>query len=691
MNDLIASSAAGKPRLLYVNPTREGHSRFLPVVYAHLKTYCDSFPHLEEGIIWERPFYHIMETREDFENFIGDNSYDIVALSAYVWNLKLNEIIIEIIKRRNPNCFIVMGGPGISWYDQDVFDEWPDIDIIVKGEGELPFKQILDQYLGDKDYTNIPSIIYNENGARNETPGTYRHYPADGDKSPILHCKDYFEEELDNWVDWSQPSSQPSIVWETNKGCPYQCVFCEIATTANNKVVKYDLDRVLAEAEWIISSKLVRTFIADSNFGMLERDEYIVDKLVEFHHKHGVKYNGYSLTAAKSHGDRVGRIYLKLLEFEWGQVGRVCGQALTYDLQTQTEDSLTAMNRYIIKDEERQKVVTQQIKNGFSPVPALIIGCPGETNESWMKSVAGLPEWRMHGDWYLHPWLQLPNAPSSQPDYVAEYQIETVMRYTKNLKPAKATLLNEFMAKAPYQVANKDMTREDYGFRALYWSVLSACHTYGLAHYVAKYLRHTHGISYYDFYVDLFTAYTEGFGKEVADEVLDHFRDFMVNPDASYEMDADDEHPRLSDPEEYVFLHTTKKCLPEMYDYLRQRWAHIPNAKSVIDFQEFAMITPYRANTTGVIQHKWGKYFTELAADCYLIENKPEPDIGPVQITLQNTTEKWDQLQSYLLNGESHYPSGHVSFYIQQIFWFGGSAPNSSSYWHFKDFDEVEL
>ena len=37
---------------------------------------------------------------------------------------------------------------------------------------------------------------------------------------------------------------------ETNRGCPYQCTFCDWGSLTYNKIKKFDIDRVFAEIEW---------------------------------------------------------------------------------------------------------------------------------------------------------------------------------------------------------------------------------------------------------------------------------------------------------------------------------------------------------------------------------------------------------------------------------------------------------
>ena len=69
--------------------------------------------------------------------------------------------------------------------------------------------------------------------------------------------------------------------WETNRGCPFSCTYCDWGSATNSKVARMHLDRVYAELEWFAKHKIEFIFCCDANFGMLPRDYEIVLKAVE--------------------------------------------------------------------------------------------------------------------------------------------------------------------------------------------------------------------------------------------------------------------------------------------------------------------------------------------------------------------------------------------------------------------------
>ena len=70
-------------------------------------------------------------------------------------------------------------------------------------------------------------------------------------------------------------------LFETNRGCPYECTFCTWGIAAFNKVRRYPIDRVFSELEYVAGNfpSLPAWIIADGNFGILKRDVEIAKNI----------------------------------------------------------------------------------------------------------------------------------------------------------------------------------------------------------------------------------------------------------------------------------------------------------------------------------------------------------------------------------------------------------------------------
>ena len=78
------------------------------------------------------------------------------------------------------------------------------------------------------------------------------------------------------------PRSESGLpVWETDRGCPYQCTYCDWGGAIEDKVSPFPLDRVLKEAWWFGKHKIPYIFSANANFGILKQDVQIAKCLAE--------------------------------------------------------------------------------------------------------------------------------------------------------------------------------------------------------------------------------------------------------------------------------------------------------------------------------------------------------------------------------------------------------------------------
>jgi radical SAM superfamily enzyme YgiQ (UPF0313 family) len=48
----------------------------------------------------------------------------------------------------------------------------------------------------------------------------------------------------------ANPQERWLVLWETNRGCPFQCTFCDWGSATAAKVNQFELDRLLREVDW---------------------------------------------------------------------------------------------------------------------------------------------------------------------------------------------------------------------------------------------------------------------------------------------------------------------------------------------------------------------------------------------------------------------------------------------------------
>ncbi len=185
---------------------------------------------------------------------ITHSNADVYLFSVYIFNVEFIKRIISKLKKINPSCKIILGGPEVSFVTEDFLKDNPSTDIIILGEGELILGKLLTAIKNGSGFDVIDNIAYRQG---NEIIST--------DKSDELINMDdiIFPYNSDNIKDFKNKI----IYYESSRGCPYSCAYC---MSANDKYMRYkSLNKVFYELNFFIKNKVPiikftdRTFNAD--------------------------------------------------------------------------------------------------------------------------------------------------------------------------------------------------------------------------------------------------------------------------------------------------------------------------------------------------------------------------------------------------------------------------------------------
>ena len=144
-------------QLAQINNTYAGNA-WLPysagIVQANAQAQFD----LRETYRFASPIF----LREDPEKVAASlDNPDVLGLSSYIWNWEWNKALAREVRARHPNTLIVMGGPQIPNWSDGFFQSHPYADILVHGEGEVTFVNILRERLKESpDYSQVRGITF---------------------------------------------------------------------------------------------------------------------------------------------------------------------------------------------------------------------------------------------------------------------------------------------------------------------------------------------------------------------------------------------------------------------------------------------------------------------------------------------------------------------------------------------------
>ena len=528
---------------------KEFNAYYLPYSAGVIWSYSLADPAIRERFkvtefLWRR------EAIEETAERLCQN--DMVAFSTYVWNHRYNYELARQIKARNPNTVILFGGPEPAITDVNIFRDNPFMDLIICYEGEITFKRVLEVF-DTKNWESVAGLLINRNGEAVKTEEAKRIESLEEVESPYL--SGIFDQLI---------ADHPEVTWqgtlETNRGCPYQCTFCDWGSLTYNKVKKFKLERVFAELEWMAQHNFDWISITDANFGMYpERDGMIADKIIECQEKYGSPRT-FSVAWAKNQKKEVIDIVKKLLD------AKGFNQGLTLSVQSLDLDVLENIRRKNMEMNKLNEVFELCDQRNIPAYTELILGLPGETLETWKKNFYALYELNQHTGITTFQAQLLENAEmnllqkklfkiTSQPvtDYFAgSYSVEHIEESIDVI------------------TGTKDMPTPVMLDAQIFAWFQTTFHINGFATLVARFINKYLNISYNDYYEEMFAHFmTNEWVKKEESEARMYFNNWMMTGRIN--------HPKIGvEIHGWNIIHRTsmnmhqENQVEQLYDHLEQ-------------------------------------------------------------------------------------------------------------------------
>lgn len=596
--------------ILISEPNAPGDCFYLPYVWAVLKTYWEQHGSDAGAFNWLDPVIDRTVARTGMDEH-APNPPDVVGLSCYTWNWELNCAVAQWAKRRNPSCLVVAGGPDPDYKDPDFFVKYPYIDIVVVKDGEVPFTRILETVLaGGSDFGHIPGLFMPNRSRMDDPTGVPMintgppEVPTAFDNSPYIAQSGYYERLL------RQTKKPAFAIWETNRGCPYSCNYCDWGSSTMSRLRRFDMPRVAAEADWFGRMKVYFLMMADANFGILPRDVEVMQRLIDAKQKYGMPQLVY-YSSAKNNVDRV---------VEIAKMSHAAGLTLQHTLAVQHTDQevLKHADRSNIPAHKYREIVSRLQADRIPCEVQLIFGIPGDSMEKWKNNLGEVMEWGIHGNFQVSPYALLPNAPAAEPEFRNKWQIKTIERA---LIPYGGILLKnaERDTVSNLIVGWNGFSEADWVETISYTSVVRALHNRALTLFISLYFRFSHDVAYrdfYDFMINDFITNSPLFGP-LYQQVKAVYTRMIEVADSSDRMELEQfpDCPFYVDPCKWFYVNV---CLHidsfyrELGVMLAARFpqAHLTN--EVLDYQRRMMVLPDYDSTVGMgltLSRDWPGYF----------------------------------------------------------------------------------
>jgi len=332
-------------------------------------------------------FHHYYHFGAPFETLAGEVlkiKPDLVGIAS-LFSPYHREVLrcAEAIKKRLA-VPILTGGSHASAAPQVMLNH-PSIDFLIRGEGERPLVEFLKAWSGSRSFGRVPNLGFKENG-RLVLNKIEDNFPIEEIPHP-----DFSDLKKENYLFEKQPLS----FLITSRGCPHRCSFCSVHLTFGNGYRKRRIEDILREIEKRYGEG-IRVFDFEDDHLTFHAAEMktLCGKLIEMFRGKNIRFlamNGIS--------------YLSL-DRELLELMKQAGFSHLNISLVSTEEALLQESQRPYSAEQYIQVVREASRLGFKTVSYHILGFPGASLESTVRTLtfmARLPVLIGSSPFYLTP------------------------------------------------------------------------------------------------------------------------------------------------------------------------------------------------------------------------------------------------------------------------------------------------
>jgi anaerobic magnesium-protoporphyrin IX monomethyl ester cyclase len=304
---------------------------------------------------------------EDFQDIIIEFKPDVVGISA-ISTSAIHDVFgyAELAKKVDPGITTVVGGHHVSFTAKDSMKECKGIDIIVCGEAEETFLDLMNTLEDGNNLKNVLGIFYRNSGKIIGNPP--RPLIEDLDSIPIP-AYDQLPMNL------YKMGKEKYVTIITSRGCPFSCIFCSSSRLMGKRYRERSAKSIMEEI------RILKNEYGISHIEIID-DMFVLNtkRVKELHDM--IKQEDIRIHwSCSSRVDIVSRNpdvlkYLKEAGCHTMYVGAESG----------TQKSLDRINKGITLEQTR-KAVRLIKRAGMAVFASFVIGIPGETRNDIEKTI----------------------------------------------------------------------------------------------------------------------------------------------------------------------------------------------------------------------------------------------------------------------------------------------------------------
>ncbi len=307
-------------------------------------------------------FYRDRHNLRKIKDILAQKNADITGISVFNANRLGGIEIARLAKEINPNTKVVFGGVGATFLWDHFLRNFPQIDYVVRGEGEYSFLQLVKMLeKGSGDPFAIKGIAFRDGSRIVQTA------PAD----PV--------EDLDELPNPARYFTYQHL--SLTRGCPGNCSYCGSPRFWGHKVRFHSISWFVDQLELLYRKGVRFFYISDDVFTMKKEVAIGVCKEIL---KRGLSISWYAI----SHVNMVDEEILHWMR----KAG--CIQ-ISYGVESGSEKIRNGLNKKI-KNEQIKRAFALTTRYGILARAYIIYACPGESSETISQTEELIRQIRPH-------------------------------------------------------------------------------------------------------------------------------------------------------------------------------------------------------------------------------------------------------------------------------------------------------
>jgi anaerobic magnesium-protoporphyrin IX monomethyl ester cyclase len=347
--------------------------------------------------------------RDTIERLVASHQPDLVGLSIMTFQRRTALRIIALIRALKPDVRIIVGGYDPSLATEVYEDPRIGVELIVRGEGDLTFRDVVRAIEQGRSFAEIPGLSWFDAASRSFRHNPDRHVSALEDIRPpnraarVLSGYTFMGRQID--------------VIETSRGCTYDCSFCSIIEMRGRNFYKHAFDRVLDDIRDARARGARCLFIVDDNVVLdVKRFEALCRAIIDAG-LNDIDYFVQAMTSAiANHGDTLAPL-MQQAGFRYVFLGieNILDEDLSF-LKASAKNAKREQGGRRAGNATLQAIEYLH-RHGMYVVGGLIVGSPDDTRESIETNLAFA---KRYVDWpYIQHPTPYPRTPMTK-DFIAQ-------------------------------------------------------------------------------------------------------------------------------------------------------------------------------------------------------------------------------------------------------------------------------